>query len=83
LGDHEGRLFFARQYIEGQTLAQLVAQQASIPPTDRLQFMVTVCAVLAYAHRCGLAGLAVEFGDVMIGPEDEPHIVDLTLDAAG
>jgi serine/threonine protein kinase len=83
LGEHQGRSFFTRQYIPGQPLSRMIAARTRTPRARRLEWLVSVCGALVYAHGRGLVGLVVEPSDLIIDKEGEAHIVDLGLGPLG
>jgi eukaryotic-like serine/threonine-protein kinase len=54
VGEDEGRPFIAMEYVEGETLAELVARRGPLPPAEAATLGVQVCAGLAAAHAAGL-----------------------------
>ena len=54
VGEDEGRPFIAMEYVEGETLAALVARRGSLPPAEAATLGVQMCAALAAAHAAGL-----------------------------
>ena len=54
VGEAEGRPFIAMEYVEGETLAELVARRGPLPATEVATLGVQMCAGLAAAHAAGL-----------------------------
>jgi serine/threonine-protein kinase len=54
VGEDDGRPFIAMEYVEGETLAELVAQRAPLPATEAARLGTQMCAGLAAAHAAGL-----------------------------
>jgi serine/threonine-protein kinase len=54
VGEDEGRPFIAMEYVEGETLAELVARRGPLPAAEAATLGVQVCAALAAAHAAGL-----------------------------
>jgi serine/threonine-protein kinase len=50
-GDHDGSPYLVMDYIEGQTLQQIVQRQEPLPLVRRLRLMEDLCAGLGYAHK--------------------------------
>jgi len=54
VGEDDGRPFIAMEYVEGETLAELVAQRAPLPAVEAARLGTQMCAGLAAAHAAGL-----------------------------
>jgi serine/threonine-protein kinase len=54
VGEDEGRPFIAMEYVEGETLAELVARRAPLPAAEAAALGRQMCAGLAAAHAAGL-----------------------------
>ena len=54
VGEDDGRPFIAMEYVEGETLAELVARRGPLAASEAASLGVQVCAALAAAHAAGL-----------------------------
>lgn len=54
VGEEEGRPFIAMEYVDGETLADLVARRGALPPAEVATLGVQACAGLAAVHAAGL-----------------------------
>lgn len=54
VGEDEGRPFIAMEYVDGETLADLVARRGALPPAETAALGMQACAGLAAAHAAGL-----------------------------
>jgi serine/threonine-protein kinase len=52
--DDDGRPFIAMEYVEGETLAELLARRGPLPANEVTELGVQVCRALAAAHEAGL-----------------------------
>jgi serine/threonine-protein kinase len=52
--DDDGRPFIAMEYVEGETLAELVARRGPLPPEETTELGVQLARALAAAHEAGL-----------------------------
>jgi serine/threonine protein kinase len=52
--DDEGRPFIAMEYVEGETLAELVSRRGPLPPREVADLGIQACRGLAAAHDAGL-----------------------------
>jgi eukaryotic-like serine/threonine-protein kinase len=54
VGEDDGRPFIAMEYVEGETLAELLAQRGRLPVTEAATLGTQICAGLAAVHAAGL-----------------------------
>jgi eukaryotic-like serine/threonine-protein kinase len=54
VGEDEGRPFIAMEYVDGETLADLVAQRGPLPPAEAVGLGIQAARALAAAHEAGL-----------------------------
>ncbi|HET7566804.1 MAG TPA: serine/threonine-protein kinase [Gaiellaceae bacterium] len=54
VGEDDGRPFIAMEYVEGETLADLVARRGALPPAEAAELGIQACHALAAAHAAGL-----------------------------
>jgi serine/threonine protein kinase len=52
--DDEGRPFIAMEYVDGETLAELVTRRGPLPPKEVAELGIQACRGLAAAHDAGL-----------------------------
>jgi serine/threonine-protein kinase len=67
VGEDEGRPFIAMEYVEGETLAELVARQGPLPAAEVATLGVQMCAALAAAHAAGLVHRDVKPQNLLLG----------------
>lgn len=84
LGIHEGCLpFYAMDYVEGQTLADILAGQGTIPLKQVLEIFVQVCEGVDCAHRSGILHRDLKPANIMVvktrGTELQAKILDFGL----
>ncbi len=54
VGEDGGRPLIAMEYVEGETLAELIARRGQLPAAEAADLGVQACAGLAAAHAAGL-----------------------------
>jgi serine/threonine-protein kinase len=54
VGEDEGRPFIAMEYVDGESLAAVVARRGGLPPEEAAQLAIQACSALAAAHAAGL-----------------------------
>ena len=70
--------YIVSKYIDGPTLAtQMRARR--LPPDEACQLVTLMAESLHYAHQRGLVHRDVKPGNILIGPDDKPYLVDFGL----
>jgi eukaryotic-like serine/threonine-protein kinase len=69
VGEDEGRPFMAMEYVEGETLAELVARGGALPPAEVATLGVQMCAALSAAHAAGLVHRDVKPQNLLLGTD--------------
>ena len=79
----DGLFYYAMEYVDGETLKDLVARQGAVPVPRALRILRQVCAGLAAAHALGLVHRDVKPENIMICrrgmEEDIVKILDFGL----
>jgi len=78
VGEVDGHPYFSMEFIEGQSLAQKLAQ-GPLPSRVAARYVRLVAKAIHYAHRQGILHRDLKPSNIMIDPEDEPHITDFGL----
>jgi serine/threonine-protein kinase len=76
----DGVLYIAMEYLEGQTLAQLLTQQGPLPWMRVLNIAQQVARSLREAHRVGLIHRDLKPANVMVLNQEDDHDVVKVLD---
>jgi serine/threonine-protein kinase len=82
----DGKLWFAMEYIEGETLSEYFRARRDGAGRDGqpsmgglLRLFSKVCAAVSYAHQRGVIHRDLKPGNVLIDIDGEPHVVDFGL----
>jgi hypothetical protein len=79
VGEHGGQPFIAMQYVEGETLDDVIQRQATLSLIRKLRWMEDLCAGLQFAHRAGIIHRDIKPANVMVDDEDAVKILDFGI----
>ena len=82
VGEDDGRPFIAMEYVEGETLAELVARRGRLPAREAAGLGMQMCAGLAAAHAAGLVHRDVKPQNLLLGTDGTLKLGDFGI-AAG
>jgi serine/threonine protein kinase/WD40 repeat protein len=78
VGVHQGQQYFAMDYVEGQTLAQLVGR-GPLTALRAASYLKTIAEAIHYAHERGLLHRDLKPSNVLINTNDQPRVTDFGL----
>jgi len=78
IGEQDGRLFFAMEYIPGRSLAEVV-RRTPIAAGRAARYVKTIAETIHYAHQQGLLHRDLKPANVLIDANDKPRITDFGL----
>jgi serine/threonine-protein kinase len=73
------RRFIAMEYVDGQSLAGVIANRAPLEPDRAAQIAAEVADALEAAHRAGLVHRDVKPGNVMIARDGHVKVLDFGI----
>jgi predicted Ser/Thr protein kinase len=82
-GTHEGQPFIVMEYIQGETLGQLVRGGSALSLERKLHMMDELCAGLHYAHRKNVIHRDIKPANIMIDEEGVLRILDFGIARLG
>jgi eukaryotic-like serine/threonine-protein kinase len=82
VGEDDGRLFIAMEYVAGETLAELVGRRGRLPAAEAATLGMQICAGLAAAHAAGLVHRDVKPQNLLLGTDGVLKLGDFGI-AAG
>jgi serine/threonine-protein kinase len=80
--DDDGRPFIAMEFVEGETLAELLGRRGRLPPAETAALGMQMCAGLAAAHAAGLVHRDVKPQNLLLGRDGVLRLGDFGI-AAG
>jgi len=77
--ENNGNPFLVMDYVEGQTLDDLLAEREKLTEEETVRILSPVAAALDYAHTKGVVHRDVKPGNVMIAKDGTPYILDFGI----
>ncbi len=78
VGEVEGQLFLAMEYVAGQTLADLVREHP-LSPRNAARYLKAVAEAVEHAHANGLLHRDLKPSNVLVDLDDQPRVTDFGL----
>jgi WD40 repeat protein len=78
VGVHEGQQYFAMDFVQGQSLAKLLAN-GPLPAKRAAAYLKTIAEAIHYAHERGLLHRDLKPSNVLIDAADQPRVTDFGL----
>lgn len=79
VGEHEDQPFIAMEFLDGESMSEMIHRQAPLPLERRIQLIIELCAGLGHAHRSGIVHRDIKPGNLMITTEGSLKILDFGL----
>src|SRR5688572_26055495 len=77
-GELDGQPFFAMEFIEGRTLAEIV-RSGPLPASRAAKYVVRIAEAVHYAHGQGVLHRDLKPSNVIVDANDEPRVTDFGL----
>ena len=78
-GQHEHQPYMAMEFVDGESLADIIKQRRSLSLADKLSYIDQVCAGLHFAHRAGIVHRDIKPANVMVDREGVVRILDFGI----
>ena len=79
VGEHEGRPYFAMEYVKGSTLSSLIAKIGHVPPPQAARVAGEVLSALDKVHQAGIVHRDIKAGNIMIDEDGRAILMDFGL----
>jgi serine/threonine protein kinase len=79
LSESEGLPFIAMEYLEGESLGQVIVRRLPLPLAQKLGYMVQACRAFDYAHQRGVVHRDIKPANIMITIEGVVKVVDFGI----
>jgi serine/threonine-protein kinase len=80
--EHEGTGYLVMEYVDGQSLADVLAVHATIAPLRLLPILIQSSLGLHAAHSAGVVHRDVKPGNILLGPSDHVKLTDFGISVA-
>ena len=78
-GETDGRPFIVFEYVDGQTLDQVLARRGALPIDEALEIAIASARGLAIAHRHGLVHRDVKPQNILLNGDRQPKVTDFGI----
>ncbi len=78
-GEDDARLYIVMEYVEGETLGDLLARRKRLPPEEAVPLVLQACAGLEHAHAHGLVHRDVKPRNLLLGRDGTLKVADFGI----
>jgi len=80
-GQEHGTYFIVMEYVEGQSLREILRAQGELPPMQAARVASEIAAALDFAHRHGVVHRDIKPGNVLLTPQGQVKVTDFGIAA--
>ena len=81
-GEDDGRPFIVFEYVDGDTLDELVEREGALPVEEALRIAIGAARGLAFAHRQGHVHRDVKPQNILLNGSGQPKVTDFGISRA-
>ena len=78
-GEDDGRQFIVFEYVEGESLKQLVDRAGPLEPRTAIELTLEIARALGFAHQQGLVHRDVKPQNVLMNGDGKPKVTDFGI----
>jgi len=78
-GQENHKPYIAMEYIEGESLSDIIKQRRNIALSEKISLLEQVCAGLGFAHKAGIVHRDVKPANIMIDREGFVRVLDFGI----
>ncbi|HUX62437.1 serine/threonine-protein kinase [Sulfuricella sp.] len=78
-GEYDGDPYLVFEYVEGQTLADLLREKGTLPADEAIGIIGPVLDAVAHAHQNGIIHRDLKPSNILISPEGIPRVMDFGI----
>ncbi|MBU1691304.1 MAG: HDOD domain-containing protein [Gammaproteobacteria bacterium] len=78
-GEYEGDPYLVFEYVEGQTLADLLREKGALSANEAIGIIAPVLDAVAHAHQNGIIHRDLKPSNILISPEGIPRVMDFGI----
>ena len=79
VGDEDGLPYIVMEYVEGETLADLMQRTGPVPPDRAVDLLLQICAGLQHAHAAGLVHRDIKPRNLLVRSDGVVKIADFGI----
>jgi len=79
VGEDKGRYFIAMEYLEGQTLRDVLQIRGALPVSEAVEIAAQICDALQYAHERAVIHRDIKPDNVQILPDGRVKLTDFGI----